>query len=840
MRTTFAAIVAAWVFFGAAPAAAQDETPPAGGLEAEVPGDRLQADVPAGGGLEAEVPPVSLGGESIGLPALLSFAERHAPRLAVAKAEVELSDADFGVAAPVLPDNAMLRVGVGARVASQGGASDLNAMVLLLQPFEIAGQRPLRFEVARAARTTRTRHLEQARWEVHQLIHAGYRGALAARRRAELTRHLAAFAAQLVTIASERVRAGDAAPLIERLAEADEAQAEQRAVAALQDYRDACLALAEVAGWPASRPPEPIGELTPPRHAPALGELTELALAHNPELLQRRAASQEAALRVDLAHRDAWPDPRLGAQYVYEGAPGGGIPEHVLMGILQLDIPSFALNQAAIARTTAEREVADARRDVLASLLEVRLERLRSAVNAAAERVRSYGSDILPRFAENLTMLRRAFELGEIDLLRVSVALERFLSVQQQALGAHVDYFAAVAALEAEVGEEILGRRRRCTMNARDAFASLLLIMALCACGSEEGAHHEEAHEAPRPAGEVHLSPEAIAASGIEVGEVERRALTGGAGLPAELSFDPLSTAHVSPLASGRFTRVAVALGDTVEEGQLLGTVLSGDASEASSQLAQARARLSAAENALDRHRQLVGEGIGAQRALVEAEAEVAGLRAEVQGLANQLGVLGSARGGILRLEAPIAGVVVQMHATPGETASPDEPAFTIADPTKISAYGQVPELAISRVEEGLSTLFRPHAFPELALPGTIQYVAPAIDPETRTLSVRVSLDALDPRLRSGMFGTLEIIGDDARSLAVPTNAVVTLEGTPSVFVPGDEEGSFRPVPVRIGRRAGSYYELLDGLAEGDALVVAGAFTLKSAASADELTEHHD
>jgi cobalt-zinc-cadmium efflux system outer membrane protein len=251
------------------------------------------------------------------------------------------------------------------------------------------------------------------------------------------------------------VQAGDAAPLIERLAEADAAQAQQRAVAAFQAYRDACLALAEVAGWPVASPPEPIGELPAPRPAPSLAYLSLLAEAHNPELLVRRAAVEEARLRVDLAHRDAWPDPQLGIQYGYEGAPNGGIPEHVIMGMLQIEIPSVALNQAAIARTSAERGVAEARRDAFGSMIEVRLERLRTAVNAAAERVQSYGSDILPRFEENLTMLRRAFELGEIDLLRVSVALERFLSVQQQALGAHVDYFAAVAALEAQVGEEI-------------------------------------------------------------------------------------------------------------------------------------------------------------------------------------------------------------------------------------------------------------------------------------------------------------------------------------------------------------------------------------------------
>ncbi|MEQ8727502.1 MAG: TolC family protein [Sandaracinaceae bacterium] len=432
-----AAGAAAWLVLASWPAAAQP--------------------APAPDGLEADVPEVTLGGTPVSLAVLLAHAERRAPALAVAEAEVDLAQADFGVAEPLLPNNATLQVGVGpTNQASANGEYDVGAQVQLLQPFEIAGQRPLRFDVARAARATRERTLERARWRVHQQIHAGYRGALAARRQAEITRTLAAFATQLVDIAHRRVQAGDAAPLIERLAEADAADAQQRSVAAFQAYRDACLALAEIAGWPVASPPEPIGALPPPRRAPSLGALSQLAQAHNPELLVRRAAVEEAALRVDLAHRDAWPDPQLGFQYTYTATGGGGAPpQHTILAMFQIEIPSFALNQAEIARTSSQRGVAEARRDALSSMIEVRLERLRTAVNAAAERVESYGSDILPRFEENLTMLRRAFELGEIDLLRVSVALERFLTVQQQALGAHVDYFAAVAALEAQVGEEI-------------------------------------------------------------------------------------------------------------------------------------------------------------------------------------------------------------------------------------------------------------------------------------------------------------------------------------------------------------------------------------------------
>ncbi|MBW2462413.1 MAG: efflux RND transporter periplasmic adaptor subunit [Deltaproteobacteria bacterium] len=304
------------------------------------------------------------------------------------------------------------------------------------------------------------------------------------------------------------------------------------------------------------------------------------------------------------------------------------------------------------------------------------------------------------------------------------------------------------------------------------------------------------------------------------------------------MNFDPLSTAHVSPLTTGRYAEIKVALGDRVEEGELMALVESGTASEATAQLAQVRAQLRAAETVLERNRQLVEQGIGAQRALIEAESSVARLRAESQGLSRQLRVLGSGQGGRLRLLAPIAGVVTQVHATPGEAANPAQPAFIVADPTAISVYVQVPELAIARVSEGLSTVFRPHAFPELALTGTIQYLAPAIDPDTRSLTVRVALDEIDPRLRSGMYGSVELVGDGLLSLAVPTSSVVTMDGTTTVFVPGDEDGEFRPVPVSIGRRAGVFYELLTGLDEGDEVVIAGAFTLKSAMSMDELSEH--
>lgn len=380
-------------------------------------------------------------------------------------------------------------------------------------------------------------------------------------------------------------------------------------------------------------------------------------------------------------------------------------------------------------------------------------------------------------------------------------------------------------------------------MSARSVILALLAF-TLVSCGDGEGEEHEGEgehgeHEGEEHEGEVHIDPDSMQTAGIRLGRAERRALSGGAHLPGEVRFDPMSTAHVSPLVAGRFESVEVQLGQRVERGQLLAIMASADASSARSGLAQAQARLAAAQAALERQRQLVSQGIAARRGLVEAEAEVRTLQAEMAGMRGQLGVLGTGRGSAMRLVAPIAGVVIQVHATPGEAASAEQEAFTIADPEAVSVYGEVPELAISTIREGLDVIFRPHAYPELALPGTIRYVAPAIEDETRSLPIRVVLAETDARLRSGMYGGIELVGDESRPIAVPVEAVVTIGGQSNVFVPGDEPGAFVPRPVELGRRAGAFYEIRSGLRDGARIVIAGAFTLKSQLQSGELSEGH-
>lgn len=373
---------------------------------------------------------------------------------------------------------------------------------------------------------------------------------------------------------------------------------------------------------------------------------------------------------------------------------------------------------------------------------------------------------------------------------------------------------------------------------------SLALLLVAIGC------NRSPVDEQPRPVAsasagheaEVRLSAEALERAGIELAVVQRRALAGGVAIPAEVQFEPSSTAHVGPLVPGRIVKVAVALGDKVRRGQLLGVVASSDVSAARARLDQARARLSAAESTLRRQQQLTTEGIGAQRSLIDAEAQVGELRAEVEGVRRQLSVFGSGSAGELALTSPIEGVVVAVEGTLGETATPDQPVFIVTDPTRVSVRGNVPELELSRIKVGSAAIVHLHAYPDAAMPGTLTYVAPALDERTRSLPIRVTLQAPDARLRSGLFGSIELVGGalDERVVVVPADAVATLDGQTVVFVPAGEPNSFRPQPVALGRRAGGSFEVRSGLAEGARIASSGAFTLKSALRSSELAEAHE
>jgi RND family efflux transporter MFP subunit len=162
---------------------------------------------------------------------------------------------------------------------------------------------------------------------------------------------------------------------------------------------------------------------------------------------------------------------------------------------------------------------------------------------------------------------------------------------------------------------------------------------------------------------------------------------------------------------------------------------------------------------------------------------------------------------------------------------------FTVADIHHVWAVGRAPERVISELGEGQTATLRLQAYPGDSFPGTISLLSPMLDESTRTLDVRVELDDESGRLRAGLFGSLALGTSDDAVLTVPDGALARIEGSDVVFVPGDAAGHFRAVPVVVGHRSMGLCEIERGVAEGDAVVTSGAFTLKSELLAAEMEE---
>jgi cobalt-zinc-cadmium efflux system outer membrane protein len=396
-------------------------------------------------------PPNPATTSEVTLEQLLRYADQRAPSVRVARARARRGDAEVEAASPLLQANPEVEVGLGSRTVAAG--THLETEVSVQQSIEIAGERGLRIETAERLREVALSQQDEARWQVHGQVHALFLQVLVAQQRAAAVEQVVRFAAELEQIAQRRVDAGDDAPLSMLVAHADLAQARELLIAAQQIERAAHTRLAEVSGWPVGRPLQPRGELPPVRLAGALSHLVRLAADHHPSLRTRALSVAQAESRVRLEEREAWPEPTVGLAYAREGEPSDA-PD-VWLVTLGVPMPLWNRNQGGRARASVALDTARTQQETLGQRLHIQLERAASALDAAAERVRIYGDDIMPAMRRNLDLIREAYDVGEIDIHAVSQTRERVLATQERAIAARAEYYQALVNLEVLVGTEL-------------------------------------------------------------------------------------------------------------------------------------------------------------------------------------------------------------------------------------------------------------------------------------------------------------------------------------------------------------------------------------------------
>jgi cobalt-zinc-cadmium efflux system membrane fusion protein len=251
------------------------------------------------------------------------------------------------------------------------------------------------------------------------------------------------------------------------------------------------------------------------------------------------------------------------------------------------------------------------------------------------------------------------------------------------------------------------------------------------------------------------------------------------------------------------------------------------------------------AEQAYQRAQFLFKEKVIGQAEAQRREGEMISIRAEAQEAREGLRLLGMDDKQIRTLEqtqtirshvpivAPFAGRVIARNLTKGEVVETNEKMFVVADLSTVWVMGNVAEKDISYVHRATAVPNQPvevhvAAYPDEVFQGIVSYVGDVLDSATRTMQVRVGVSNSDGRLKPEMFATVRVVSKpEPDVITIPKTAVLQDHGESVVFVRLNEQEFGRRV-VHIAGQNDKQVHVLDGLTEGEEVVVAGAYMLKS------------
>jgi RND family efflux transporter MFP subunit len=341
---------------------------------------------------------------------------------------------------------------------------------------------------------------------------------------------------------------------------------------------------------------------------------------------------------------------------------------------------------------------------------------------------------------------------------------------------------------------------------------------------------------------EVTLTKEGIERAGIVVAPVAAGRSVEGIRAPGVVQPNTYRQVVVTPLVSGRVTRVGAELGEAVQRGQVVAQVFSPELAEAQTRYVSARAELGAHEQELARTETLVGIGGASRQELERIQAEHTAKRADLESAASRLVLLGLSAAAVdvlapgkgqdatVDVPAPIAGVITERTANVGLNVDRGTPLLTVTDLSTVWVVVDLYEKDFSRVTVGSPAQVTTHAYPNRAIQGRVSYIDPQVSPETRTARARIEVPNPRRDLRLGMYAeAIFRSGGNASIPMVPRAAVQNVGDRTVVYlVDPAKPGTFIEREVRLGAAAGDHVPVLSGVRTGDVVVSEGSFSLRA------------
>lgn len=369
-------------------------------------------------------------------------------------------------------------------------------------------------------------------------------------------------------------------------------------------------------------------------------------------------------------------------------------------------------------------------------------------------------------------------------------------------------------------------------------------MLTLTALGCSKPAEVVPVPVAAAPPGEAWLTDEQVQNAHVVVESVGNQGLSLPMVTSGRVTFDDLKVSHVFSPVTGRVARIDARPGDRLRAGAPLALLTSPDLGQASADVDHAHADYIAAQRDYERQRNLFESHASAQRdfeaaqdTYLIAKAEYARVRQKMDMLeANTHGSNFVSQSYILR--TPVEGEVIARNINPGmeiegqySGGGTGAELFTVGSLDSVWVLGDIFEMDVPRVKKGQAVKVNVVAYPEKDFIGSVDWVSPAVDPNSRSTRLRCVIDNPLHELKPEMFATITVAGVNVQAIAVPQRSIFRLAGRTAVFV---ETGKTAQGLWRYEQRdvtiddsgLGTYVPVHSGLHQGDRVVTQNGILL--------------
>lgn len=173
------------------------------------------------------------------------------------------------------------------------------------------------------------------------------------------------------------------------------------------------------------------------------------------------------------------------------------------------------------------------------------------------------------------------------------------------------------------------------------------------------------------------------------------------------------------------------------------------------------------------------------------------------------------------------SGVVTRIGIKNGMYVTPGTQIYTIADLSSVWVIVDVFEHQLTWVKVGNKARVKVQSMSDKEWQGEVDYIYPELNPKTRTLKVRLKIDTPDQLLKPNMFADVTLLTNNKKVLSVPAESIVYYEKSSRV-VKVIADNKYQPIEVTIGMKSNGQVEVIDGIEEGDDILVSGQFMIDS------------